>query len=331
MARQRRVTATDVAREAGVSQTTVSYVLNDVPHQKISAETRQRIHAAVAKLGYAPSAAARTLRTGHSNIVLLLLARMPLGHTAIELVEQLTQALQEHGLSVVTRIDDGGPDASLWADLAPRAVVMLAPVRADRRKRMEAAGIHVINAWRRDPEDAGHDTLAHSQHRVGQLQARYLVAAGHRHLGYAAPADSRLSDFYELRLEGVRDACADLDLPAPVMRKIEPDRESAATAVQAWRSEGVSAVCAFNDEAAFALLAGMRQAGLAAPGDLAVIGVDDIPVARFAEPPLTTVDQHMGIVAAGLAEAILRRQDFSTASAGKPRGESATVVARQSA
>ncbi|MFJ9085529.1 LacI family DNA-binding transcriptional regulator [Streptomyces sp. NPDC102384] len=330
MARRRRVTATDVAREAGVSQTTVSYVLNDVPHQKISTETRQRIHAAVDKLGYTPSAAARTLRKGHSDIVLLLLADMPLGHTAIELIEQLTQVLQEHGLSVITRIEDGGTDAALWADLAPRAVVMLAPVEADRRARMEAAGIDVINAWRRDPEDAGHDTLAYSQHHVGTLQARHLAAAGHRNLGYAAPADPRLGDFYELRLQGVRDACAELGLEPPVVREVEPDAGGAAAAVRAWRSESVTGVCAFNDEVAFALLAGMRAAGLSAPGDLAVIGVDDIPVARFAEPPLTTVDQHMGIVATGLAEAILRRRGFP-AGQGEQRGASATVVARQSA
>ncbi|WP_159058718.1 LacI family DNA-binding transcriptional regulator [Streptomyces caeruleatus] len=331
MARQqRRVTAVDVAREAGVSQTTVSYVLNDVPHQKISAETRERVHAAVAKLGYTPSAAARALRTGQSDIVLLLLADMPLGHTAIELVEQLTQVLQRKGLNVVTRIEDGGASDSLWADLAPRTVVVLAPMRADRRRRMEAAGIQVINAWRCDAEDVGHDTLAHSQHRVGELQAGHLAAAGHRQLGYAAPADRRLSDFYELRLQGVRDACGELGIAPPVVREIEADKDLAAVAAQEWRAAGVTAVCAFNDEVAFALLAGMRAAGLAAPGDLAVIGVDDIPVARFAEPPLTTVDQHMGIVAGELAQAILRRQDLPEAS-GEPRGESATVVARQSA
>lgn len=330
VARRRRVTAADVAREAGVSQTTVSYVLNDVPHQKIAAETRYRIHAAVAKLGYTPSAAARALRKGQSDIVLLLLADMPLGHTAIELVEQLTRILRQQGLSVVTRIEDGGANDSLWADLAPRAVVMLAPVQAGRRKRMEAAGIQVINAWRRKPEDAAHDTLAHSQHRVGEVQARHLAATGHRHIGYAAPTDPRLADFCELRLQGVRQACRELGIDPPVVREVGSDRDLATDIAHEWRTEGVTAVCAFNDEVAFALLAGMRAADLEAPGDLAVIGVDDIPVAQFAEPPLTTVDQHIGVVAAGLAQAVLRRQDPPEVS-GQPRGELATVVVRQSA
>ncbi|MEU9949819.1 LacI family DNA-binding transcriptional regulator [Streptomyces sp. NPDC047939] len=327
---RRRVTAADVAREAGVSQTTVSYVLNDVPHQKIAAGTRQRIHAAVEKLGYTPSAAARTLRKGQSDIVLLLLPDMPLGHTAIELVEELTQVLQKQGLSVITRIEDGGSNAAQWADLAPRAVVVLAPVEASRRKRMEAAGIQVINAWRRDPGETAQDTLARSQHHVGRLQARYLAAAGHQHLGYAAPADPGLGPFYELRLQGVRDFCANLGLPEPVVRVIDADADEAATAVREWRDAGVTAVCAFNDEAAFALLAGARMAGLAIPEDLAVIGVDDIPVARFAHPPLTTVDQRMSVVAEGLAQAILRGEE-STVNSGRPRGTSATVVARDSA
>ncbi|WP_019611289.1 LacI family DNA-binding transcriptional regulator [Nocardiopsis sp. CNS-639] len=319
-----------MAREAGVSQTTVSYVLNNVPHQKISAATRQRILTAVEKLGYRPSVAARTLRTGRSDTVLLLLADMPLGHTAIELIERLTQVLQRHGLNVVTRIDDESSDGSLWADLVPRTVVVLAPVSSERRERMESAGIQVINAWRREPGETGHDALGRSQNRVGRLQAHHLVSAGHRRIGYAAPLDTRLSAFHELRSQGVEDVCAELGLEQPVVRAVEADAGAAAAAVRAWRSEGVTGVCAFNDEMAFALLAGMRGEGWTAPVDLAVIGVDDIPVARFAEPPLTTVDQHMETVAGELAQAVLRPRD-SLADIHRLRGESATVVVRSSA
>ena len=74
----RAVTATDVAREAGVSQATVSYVINDDPNQKISSETRGRVLAAVARLGYTPSAAARALRKGSSDLVLLALPDVPM-------------------------------------------------------------------------------------------------------------------------------------------------------------------------------------------------------------------------------------------------------------
>src|SRR4051812_43365688 len=77
--RPRRATSADVAREAGVSRATVSYVLNDTPHQKIPEATRRRVLEAAARLGYAPSAAARTLRTGRSDVVLGMLPDWPIG------------------------------------------------------------------------------------------------------------------------------------------------------------------------------------------------------------------------------------------------------------
>ena len=73
------VTSADVARESGVSRTTVSYVLNGTPGTSISDATRQRVLEAAARLGYAPSAAARTLRSGRSDLVLCLLPDWPVG------------------------------------------------------------------------------------------------------------------------------------------------------------------------------------------------------------------------------------------------------------
>src|SRR3954454_24687443 len=77
--RFRRPTAADVARRAGVSRATVSYVLNDTPHQAIPSQTRERVRAAAADLGYSPSAAARTLITGRSEVALLLPPDRPIG------------------------------------------------------------------------------------------------------------------------------------------------------------------------------------------------------------------------------------------------------------
>ena len=79
----------------------------------------------------------------------------------------------------------------------------------------------------------------------------------------------------------------------------------AAAAVGQWASQSVTAVCAFNDETAIAVLAGMREHGLSAPEDLAVIGVDDIPTARLAAPPLTTVGLDLHQAGRGRAEMIV--------------------------
>src|SRR5579859_3997826 len=94
----RRVTMADVARVAGVSPTTVSYVLTNAAHQKISDATRQRVLDAASRLAYAPSAAARALRTGRTDTVVALLPDWPIGPTVGALIEHLSAALTAHGL-----------------------------------------------------------------------------------------------------------------------------------------------------------------------------------------------------------------------------------------
>ncbi|MEV6156438.1 LacI family DNA-binding transcriptional regulator [Nonomuraea sp. NPDC052129] len=325
-ARQRRITSIDVAREAGVSQTTVSYVLNNVPHQKISEETRSRIFAAVDKLGYAPSAAARTLRRGRSDLVLIVLSDVPLGATLAQLVEHLTDDLERHGLTAITRRERRLPVTALARELEPTAIVAFTAISPEDRASLRAAGIKVVSARL---DGGGENVLTLPQTEIGRLQAGHLAATGRRRIGYAAPDDPRVRDFYHLRLGGVRQACAELGLEPPDVRDVPLDTATAAEVARGWHGAGVDGVCAYNDETAFALLAGMRAAGLAAPGDLAVIGVDDIPLAPFAVPPLTTVDQHTQTVAEHLTEMILRAD--GARSPQSPRTETASLVIRESA
>jgi DNA-binding LacI/PurR family transcriptional regulator len=336
-ARKGRVTSIDVAREAGVSQTTVSYVLNDVADQKISAGTRRRVLAAVEKLGYTPSAAARTLRRGRSDIVLLVLPDVPVGPTLAEVIERLTDDLEQRGLTVISRRDRGhAPVAALWRELMPAAVVGFSgSIGPEDRERLRAAGIHCAGLLL---DSGGGDVLSLPQTRIGRVQAGHLAATGHRLLGYAAPDDPRVRDFYELRLEGVRRGCAESGLGPPVVYEVPLGVRPAADAVRSWHEAGVTGICAYNDEVAFALLAGARAAGLAVPGDLAVIGVDNIPLAPFAVPPLTTVDQHGGTIAAHLAELVLGGIGNGVGSgagtsrpARPPRAEAVTLVVRESA
>jgi DNA-binding LacI/PurR family transcriptional regulator len=110
------------------------------------------------------------------------------------------------------------------------------------------------------------------------------------------------------------------------------DVVAAADAVLAWRAQepAVTAVCAYNDELAFALLAAMRSVGLTAPEDLAVIGVDDIPLAPFATPPLTTVSPNTGALAAYLTDAVLQALAGGTPPR-PPRSDAVTLVVRESA
>ena len=159
----------------------------------------------------------------------------------------------------------------------------------------------------------------------------YLAASGHRRLGYAFPDDQRVRIFAEPRLEGVRLACADLDLPEPLVREVPLDPVGAAEAVRDWQADGpVTAVCGYNDEVALAVLAGMRRLGLTAPGDLAVIGVDDIPAAPLSNPPLTTVVEDPRVVAEHTVATIVRGLDGKPAPR-RPGSDTLSLVRRESA
>lgn len=329
MAKALKVTAKDVARAAGVSQATVSYVINDTPHQRISPETRERVLAAVADLGYTPSAAARALRKGSSDVVLLVMPHYPIGPNIAALIERLEEGLEGIGLSLVTRrIREGRPMASLWRELMPAAVVTMVAVDPVDVTEMAQAGIFLTQTLLAPRSDEA--TLSLPQILIGRLQVEHLAQAGHRRIGYAEPANPLVENFLRLRLEGVRTACVELALDLPDVRPVPLDADAAASAARAWHEAGVTAVCAYNDENAFALLAGMRLVGLSAPSDLAVIGVDNIPLAPFAFPPLTTIDQHIRVVAKHLV-ALVRAGIAGEPLPATPRSEAVTVVVRQSA
>ncbi|MFB4303856.1 LacI family DNA-binding transcriptional regulator [Actinomadura sp. NTSP31] len=308
----RRVTSADVARESGLSRATVSFVLNDKPNKSIPPATRERVLQAAARLGYTPYAPARTLRSGRSDIVVLVLPPWPQGPTVNDLVERAAEALTEAGYTLVTHVHSGGPDrlAAISVALAPAALVGLQPFSAD-----ELDGIRRIGTTKvfPPPESSADYDLAVTlwSRGVGRLQAEHLIARGHTRIAYALPDDPRLSGLARGRLEGVTQACAEAGLPFPVVSTVPLDTEAAARVVEAWRATASpsTAVCAYNDEIALAVLAGMRTAGLSAPADLAVIGADDITAARFAVPPLTTVAIDSGDVGADLARALLLALD----------------------
>lgn len=289
---QKRVTSQDVAREAGVARSTVSYVLNRTPHQTIPDSTRRRVFDAAERLGYTPSSAARTLRRGRSDVVLCILRAWPFGSAAGTLLAELTASFSERGLSLVTHIEGDGmknPD-KVWQEISPAAVLTYHPVPRDTEKAMRSAGVQsVVVLFSPDNEPTG--SLIRPDDRIGRMQAEHLIAAGHQRIGYAHPEPPALQDFAGPRLQGVETACSEAGLLPPDVCTVPLDAQSAAAAIKHWQSlpQPVTAVCAYNDEVAQALIAGARLSHVDIPGELAIIGADDIPTAALASPPLTTI------------------------------------------
>lgn len=298
-----KVTGADVALKAGVSRATVSYVLNDTAGQSIPDETRNRVKEAAQALGYVPHMAGRTLRKGRSDLIVTILPNWPVGSVVGELIETLSTAAAARGLTLaILREGDGPmPLASVVRTLAPAAIINLDALPSELAHLAEMQGIPVVSAFASTMDEPD---VAHSQFRVGHLQTQHLAARGHRRIGILSPADSRIQGFAEGRRHGVFEACLDLGLDAPIAMELPLAREPMRQAAEAWRAAGVTAVCAYNDEWAMALLSGMQLAGLSAPDDLAVIGCDDVPTAKVASPPLTTIRQNTQLYSTRTIDAV---------------------------
>ncbi|MFJ3667160.1 LacI family DNA-binding transcriptional regulator [Streptomyces sp. NPDC090106] len=304
-----RVTARQVAEAAQVSQATVSYVLNNKSLTRIPEETRRRVLKAARELNYTPSAAARALRLGRSDIVLIVLPDWPLGYAMSGFVDGLTAQLEQLNLQpVIRRLKQGTPVGELWKAIMPAAVLLLDDVGRDERTSIESAGVFVAQGLLWDEEHTGNPLLARGS-LVGSLQVEHLAAQGHRRIGFLAPRAEHDRLFRRLRIEGAEAACLDLGLDRPQVESTDLTPDGVAAALRGWldvpAAERVTAVCVYSDDYALALMSVMRDFGLSAPRDLAVIGADNIPLAPFAGPPLTTIDHNQAVLVTHLARVIV--------------------------
>src|SRR3954467_6877735 len=144
------VTSADVARAAGVSRATVSYILNDVPGRSLSAETRASVLRVARELGYQPNALATSLKRGRSNTVLFPMPGIQMNHVLTALFGACTDALAPRGLSLVldmSRHGDPAAQADAWAGLAPAAVLDLVLHHDDPAlQRLRERGVPVLSA-----------------------------------------------------------------------------------------------------------------------------------------------------------------------------------------
>ena len=327
----RRATSADVARHAGVSRTTVSYVVNGIANAGISAETRDRVLAAAAALGYSQYGPGRALKSGRSEVVLFVLNDAPILHAMNSFLDELDARLTAGGMSLLLyRVSPrGNPLSRIWREVGPFAVIGIDSISSQDAASMRKAGIDVIRLSLGGGD--GSDAITRTEAEVGEAQVRFLAGRGHREIGYAYPDEARVITFATRRLEGARRACRELGLPDLDVRTVPLARAEAAEALLPWTGESrVTAVCAFNDLVAFAVLAGLRDNGVRVPEDVAVIGVDNDPVGELVSPSLTTIDTYRADTAARLAARI------GAARASEPEPTDSTlatyaVVVRESA
>lgn len=284
-------TSTDVARLAGVSRATVSYVLNDTGAVRISEPTRRRVHEAARELGYVPHAAARSLRAGHSRMVLMPAPAIPAGPLYSRFFSELQKALGHLDYTVVQYGSVGlrGDEAArAWAELRPVAVLVpgadLGPQGVAVLKRSGARAVVTLG-----PESVeGAHALLMDHRTVGRCAGRHLYERGRRRIGVVVPEEAGLEAFAGPRLDGVRRAVRGTEATVTELPLAYDERAAAALAAR-WRSLRLDAVFAYNDEYAMLLMRALQDEGIGIPQETAVIGADDLMLGRLLRPRLSTV------------------------------------------
>ncbi|MGY4979282.1 LacI family DNA-binding transcriptional regulator [Streptomyces sp. 900105755] len=303
-------TSADVARLAGVSRATVSYVLNNTSAVRISEPTRRRVHEAAKELGYVPHAAARSLRAGHSRMVLMPAPAIAMGPLYGQFINELQWALSRLDYTVVqcgTVGLRGDEAARAWAELRPVAVLVpdaeLGPEGVAVLKRAGARGVVTFGPERVE----GAHALLMDHDAVGHCAGRHLYARGRRRIGVVVPAETGLETYSRPRLEGVRQALRGTDARV-TMVPLAFTEQSAAELAARWPELGIDAVFAYNDEYAMLLMRALQDAGVRIPGDTAVLGADDLMLGRLLRPRLSTIhiDLPSGRELAELVDRVVR-------------------------
>jgi LacI family transcriptional regulator len=294
----RRPTSADVATEAGVSRTTVSFVLNGRQDVKIPEETRRRVMSAAERLGYHPHAPARQLAGGRSHIVALVLRQTPeqiAGDAVLaETLRGLAGAARAGGFRVMVEpLAPDGPDATyaslLRAQHADGLIVsgprlddpsLAALVEEDFPIVIQGTfpGLAVASV------DV--DNVAGSRGAV-----EHLLSLGHRRIACITNAPIVYTAARE-RLEGYRQAMAAAGVPAPdeLVAEAAFDAPSGHEAMAGLLARTTfTAAFVASDVVALGAIGALRDAGMSVPRDVSVVGFDDIPLAGYFDPPLTTV------------------------------------------
>ncbi|MEU8139328.1 LacI family DNA-binding transcriptional regulator [Streptodolium elevatio] len=300
-------TSADVARVAGVSRSTVSYVLNSPPGARVSAETRERVLKAVRELGYAPSAPARSLRSGSSDIVLFPLPLQPMGQLLEQFVDEFTEALRRQDLNLLIHGDRyarGVDAARTWAALRPLAVLAESNRLTDGGVEvLRRAGVRAIFAWGRE-EHPGVPTAIFDNRDSGALAIRHLIGRGHRRMACLVPAGP-LAGLANERWEGAKSAAEEAGC---FLERVDVGyvREDVLAVVRGWQrqTEPPTAVFAGNDDFALMIISALRECGWSVPDDMAVVGADDLPFCDLVWPRLTSVAMHTRTMGSGAADMV---------------------------
>jgi DNA-binding LacI/PurR family transcriptional regulator len=300
---QNRVTSVDVARHAGVSQSTVSLVLSGKGRGRISEATQERVRRSARELGYRPNVAAQALRLGASRAVALLVPDItnPFFSRVLRGAQRAAQAAG-YTVALVDTANDRRWEAQSFEALRAGPVDGYLLFEVSRPEAL-GPGEHVVLVEREAPRCPSVRVDAEG----GAAAAfRHVVELGHRRIGHlAASFDAPTFHLREVARRRVLDE-AGLDPAAQPRATTAITIDDARDAALPLLAERPTAVCCDDDIIAAGLYLAARESGVRIPRDLSVVGFDDMDFARVLDPPLTTValdGEQLGASAFELLEA----------------------------
>jgi len=286
----------DIAKRARVSPSTVSRALDDHPH--IKAETKKRIQELAKEMEYVPSTVAKSLAANKTWTIGMVLAAIsdPFMGRVIEGVERVAI---EAGFNVFisTSQNDRQQEIAAIKMLQRRRVdgiIVIASHLFDQYPRFfERSKVPIVIINEQKPGETMHFVTVDDVH-AAQLAVEHVLALGHRRIGYVGVTNHAKSNQY--RLKGYQDALEAAGIasdPALIFTSdtIKGDAKVGEASLETLLAAGATAVFCFNDTTAMGLLAACHKRGVFVPDNLSIIGFDDIDMATYTVPPLTTIRQ----------------------------------------
>lgn len=287
-------TLEDVARRAGVSTATVSRCLN--APERVRPETRDRVEAAIAEFGYTPHFGGRMLALNRTDTIGAIVPTMENAIFALGL-QALQDELAAHGVTLLmaTSHYDMGREAEQIRVMLSRGIdglVLIGEARPEESYAfLQKRGIPFVLVWSHSG-DCPHPCVGFDNRAAARQMTEHVLGFGHTRIAMIAGVTEHNDRAIE-RVRGVREALAarGLQLEAPCYVESPYELDASADVVKRLLalSPPPTAIICGNDVLAVGAILGARNAGLAVPDDVSVVGFDDIELAVVVEPALTTI------------------------------------------
>ena len=308
------VTIKDVAREANVSVATVSRALNG--HENVAGAVRERVLAVAAALRYSPHHAARSLSSRRTHTIGVILPDLH-GEFFSELIRGIDLVAREAGLHLLVSSYHGDPQEQGAALLAMRGrvdgLLVMSPFVGGSGFLADAV-LPTVLINTASPDDGVQPVVNVDNYNGARAMTAHLLACGHRRIAFIAGPE----DNYDARerLRGYCDALEGLPGAEPWVLSGDFDEAAGDRAGRALiaGAERPDAVFAANDMMALGCLYAFNRAGVNVPGDIALAGFDDIPLARYVHPALTTMRVDIAELGGRALRALIARASSGAAS-----------------